>query len=105
MVGTKDFMVNMDYLALAMFQNVRDDLLESTQQIESLQIFMTAEVMTKAYPLITIAERIKKVMLDIQEKKLLSKIKASKTGNIAKTTSGSKANAEMMVMTSVEAEQ
>ena len=28
MVGTKDFLVNMDYLALAMFQNVRAELLE-----------------------------------------------------------------------------
>ena len=28
MGGAKDFLVNMDYLALAMFQSVRQDLLE-----------------------------------------------------------------------------
>ena len=28
MRGCKDFLVNMDYLALAMFQNVRPELLE-----------------------------------------------------------------------------
>jgi hypothetical protein len=31
MMGTKDFLVNMDYLALAMFQNVREELLEGEQ--------------------------------------------------------------------------
>jgi len=28
MMGMKDFLVNMDFMALAMFQNVRHDLLE-----------------------------------------------------------------------------
>ena len=35
----QDFLINMDLFALAMFQNVRDDLLEG-DQMECLQIFM-----------------------------------------------------------------
>ena len=40
MMGTKDFLVNMDYLALAMFQSKRAELLEGEQQLECMQIFM-----------------------------------------------------------------
>ena len=42
-----------------------------------MQVFMTGEILPSAYPIITIAERIKKVMLDQQEQKLLQKIRTS----------------------------
>ena len=64
MMGTNDFLVNMDYLALSMFQNVRQELLESEHNLECMQLFMRQDMMSKAAPLIAISERIKKVMLD-----------------------------------------
>ena len=69
MGAAKDYLVNMDYLALAMFQNVRPELLEGVNQLECMQVFMVAEVMDWADPLITISERIKKVMLDRHEQR------------------------------------
>ena len=40
-----------------------------------MQIFMHRDLITRAEPIIRIAERIKKVMLDKQEQKLLQKIR------------------------------
>ena len=74
MGAVKDYLVNMDYLALAMFQNVRPELLEGETQLECMQIFMVNEVIDWADSLITISERIKKVMDDQQERR---SIKAS----------------------------
>ena len=42
MTSTQDFIVNMDYLALAMFQQVRDQLMEG-DQMACLELFMTQE--------------------------------------------------------------
>ena len=69
MGAVKDYLVNMDYLALAMFQNVRPELLEGETQLECMQIFMVNDVIDWADSLITISERIKKVMGDRQEKR------------------------------------
>ena len=74
-MGTKDFLVNMDYLALAIFQSVRTELLASEQQIECLQVFMDVNFSPHAPSVIRIAERVKKVTLDKQEQRHLQRLK------------------------------
>ena len=77
MSSTQDFIANMDYLALAMFQQVRDELMEG-DQMACLEVFMCQEPVKDPYSVITIAERIKKVIQDKIDKKILQKASANK---------------------------
>ena len=67
----------MDYLSLAMFQQSRDELMEG-DQMACLEVFMCGEPSFDPYAVITIAERIKKVLQDKIDKKILSKASTNK---------------------------
>lgn len=69
MLGINDFLINVDYLTLAMIQSLRIDIMKSKNQVDCLSIFMKAGAveLERAGPIIRIAERIKKVMLDKQD--------------------------------------
>ena len=51
MMGTKDFLVNVDFLALAMIQSVRTDLFQGETQLECMSVFMQSEILEKAEPI------------------------------------------------------